>query len=333
MTCGSRWYVVGAVIAADGVSRPAAWSSTDGRRWQSIPVAPHTYYGRLNVLYTAACRGDVLAAVGGRPGGAHGNPRVSSWYTRDDGTLEEVLAGFELFGGPTAVNVGRLGAGPKGWLIVGNRTSGAAVWTSQHPTEFRILEGRPELANDSRGEPWAFDLTPTTDGWLVVGGIVRTGRIDRDPMAWTSTDGSTWRRTSAPATDEYEELQRVTVAGGVPVAVGLRGSTFGAWRDDRGTWRPVARFGSTQGGRGVAAVRSLRVAGRDLLAVTSDGSAHTLWISDLAGRSWQRVNTPVPMPSSVDRSATLTGTDRQLLLLTDDGRTGRGWLADARTGR
>jgi hypothetical protein len=92
--CGSHWYVVGAVIGPDDSTRPAAWTSPDGQRWSSLTFHPRTFYGEQAVLYTAACRDDGFAAVGAKSGGAHGNPRVTTWYQRDDGVMDEVLAAF-----------------------------------------------------------------------------------------------------------------------------------------------------------------------------------------------------------------------------------------------
>ena len=78
--------------------------------------------------------------IGSRSGGAHGNPRVTSWYQRADGALVDMQAPFELYGGPEAVSVRRVVAGPSGWLIAGNRLSGAAVWVSADATDFRIVD-------------------------------------------------------------------------------------------------------------------------------------------------------------------------------------------------
>ena len=45
-----------------------------------MTVAADSYYGVRSVIFTADCRDGRLAAIGGRPGGAHGNPRVSSYH-------------------------------------------------------------------------------------------------------------------------------------------------------------------------------------------------------------------------------------------------------------
>lgn len=329
VACGDRWYVVGAVAGADGETRPAAWTSTDTRAWQSLRLTPKTYYGERNVLHTAACRGGRLVAVGGKNGGAHGNPRVSSWRELADGSLLEVTAPFELYGGPQAVNVGRLASGPSGLLIVGNRMTGAAVWTSSDATRFDIHEGVPELASDARGETWAADAVATPGGWLVVGGLVGAGRTDRDPLVWTSPDGRSWRRVGVPATTEYDELQRVTLSGDTPVAVGPYGRAFGAWRAAAGGWVAAGRFG-VPAATGVPLVRSLApVDGGAVVAAVSDGTRHGLWTSVDQGDGWRPVVAPAEMPAGADRDVAVAGGPGGLLLVIDDGRAGRLWFAAA----
>lgn len=334
VACGDRWYVVGAVTTPEGETRPAAWRSpaawtgSDLGDWQPLRLTPKTYYGERNILYSAACRDGRLAAIGGKSGGAHGNPRVSSWRETADGALVEVTAPFELYGGPQAVNVGRMTSGPTGWLIVGNRMSGAAVWTSADASRFEIQERVPELASDGRGETWASDATATPEGWLVVGGVVGTGRTDRDPLAWTSADGRTWRRVDVPGSDDYEELQRVTLFDGAPVAVGPRGRGFGAWRVSGDAWTEAGRLGPAGAASGVPVVRSLvTTAPADaLVAAVSDGTEHGLWCSTDRGATWRPVAAPAAMPAGAERDVDVTAGPTGLLLLIDDGRTGRAWF-------
>ncbi|PWR05230.1 hypothetical protein DKT68_27980, partial [Micromonospora acroterricola] len=221
--CAGRWFLVGGVADTAGGTRPAAWTSLDGTTWAVVPIRADSFYGRQNVLLSVACRDGRAAVIGAKVGGAHGYPRVSTWRQRADGTLLEVQASFETFGGPKAVNVSRLAAGAPGWLIVGNRSAGAASWVSSpEAAEFALVEGAPELASDGAGVTWAFDAVAVPAGWVAVGGLLPAGRIDRDPAVWSSPDGRSWRRTVLPGGPEYEELQRVTLVGGVPAAVGLR---------------------------------------------------------------------------------------------------------------
>ncbi|WP_141725110.1 hypothetical protein [Micromonospora pallida] len=328
VACADHWYVVGGVGDAAGETRPAAWTSPDGATWTSVPMRPKSYYGQRHVLYSVACRNGQVALLGAKRGGAHANPRTSSWRQLPDGSLTEVTAPFELFGGPRAVNVARLVAGTPGWLITGNRTGGAASWVSADSTRFTIVEGAPELASDGRGETWGFDAVDRDGRWLMVGGLLLTGRTDRDPLAWTSADGVTWQRVPVPATTEYDELQRVVLVDGVPVAVGLRGRAFGTWRadGDGGAWRTTAGFGTARTD-GIPGVRGLTVAGSRLYAATVDGGGHALWVSADGGGSWRSVDPPVAMPGGAERAVALAGSRERLLLVVDDAAAGQVFLA------
>lgn len=323
--CDGIWYVVGAVANAAGDTRPAIWRSDDGQTWRSVTLTPRSFYGEQNVLYSAACKGRQLAALGAKPGGAHGNPRVATWQEMPDGSFDEVrTAATEVYGGPQAINVARMTAGPAGYMMTGNRYSGAAVWFSPDSAEFEIREKAPELASDSRGETWANDVAATPGGWVVVGGILADGRIDRDPIGWVSPDGVTWRRTTAPATDVYEEFQRVVVRDGKVFAFGIHGKTFAAWRLDGDGWTLTAGFGAISG---LGTTRSSAVVDGKLVCVTSDGSAHHLWIS-ADGSSWRDVQGPSTMPSNADALTFAAAFAQRFVLLIDDGRVGRLWVAD-----
>ncbi|HET6533626.1 MAG TPA: hypothetical protein VFH03_23815 [Actinoplanes sp.] len=331
VVCGSDWFVVGAVRDREGATGPAAWqSSGDLSSWVPVRVDAQSYYGRQNVLFTVACRDGRLAAVGAKPGGAHGNPRVSSWLRGDDGVLHEVsAASFELYGGPKAVNVSRMTAGPAGFLITGNRASGAAVWSSADAAEFELSEGTPGLASDPAGITWAADGAGTERGWLVVGGVLPAGRTDRDALGWRSDGDGVWRRVAAAgATAEYEELQRVAVIGGTPVALGVRGPVFGVWRLESDQWRPASAFGSVRPSAW-SGVRAVARAGSWVLAAVGDGSAYGLWASGDDGARWQPADLPAPVPGAAGTALSVTAGPGRVVLCWDDGVTGRIYAAPA----
>ncbi|TDC25268.1 hypothetical protein E1211_31080, partial [Micromonospora sp. 15K316] len=211
--CAGRWYVVGGVADPAGATRPAVWSSADGVTWSVSRLVPSSFYGRRHVLYAAACRDARLAALGTVSGGVHGNPRIGGWVEGADGAVREVAAPFERFGGPRAVSAARLVAGPCGWLIVGSRVDGAAVWASPDGREFTLREGLPELAGDRRGRTAAYDGLATGSGWLVVGAVSPAGGTALAPLAWTSPDGLVWRRAELPAPGGRGQAQRVVSVG------------------------------------------------------------------------------------------------------------------------
>jgi hypothetical protein len=330
-TCGGRWYVVGAVVGADGGTRPAAWASGDGRTWTSMRLAAHSAYGEVAILYTAGCRDGMLATVGAQSGGAHGNPRVTQWRLRPDGTLDEVPAAFELFGGPNAVNVGRIAGGPAGWLIAGNRVGGAAVWVSGGPdaADFRLVERAPVLASDGQFATEATDAAAYRGNWVVVGGGQRPGQRGGDPMAWTSADGLSWRRMVVPATggEQYRILQRVVATGDGLVAAGLDGDRFGAWRLAGSGWQAAGRFGSLATGS-VQQIQGLASAGGRVWAAGCDGRQYALWSSSGGDAPWRPAQLPLALATgSADHVLTVTGAGRTVLLIADDGQRGRAWVA------
>ena len=327
--CAGRWVVVGAVADPAGGTRPAMWSSADGAAWSSVPLRALSYYGHQNVLATVACRDGRLAAVGAKFGGAHGYPRTSNWAQQPDGSLAEVKEPFALFNGSTALNVADMVAGPAGWLVAGNRMSGAAYWTSTAGERFVLHEALPELSSDARGQVFGFAATPVERGWLMVGGIIPAGKGARDPIAWESADGQRWRRLPVPAIDRYDEMQAVAPVPGGAVAVGLRAGAFGSWRYAGSGWSAAATFGATDGPNppGVVTVS----AGPDRLwAVTRAGGRYRLWHADLAAASWREVLAPAAMPAQGDNAVGLTSVADGTILLIDDGRSGRVWISAAR---
>ena len=342
VTCGGKWFVVGAVVnppdpsaqatagaaaaevsAGQEITRPVAWTSDDGRTWTSLTVDATSFYGKQDVLYSAGCRDGHLAVIGDKSGGSHGNPRVSTFY--QDGTrLVEVDAAFTLFGGSEALNVGQLTGGPKGWLIAGNRVSGGAAWISTDARQFQLIEGSPGLASDPGLDTFAAVGLVTDTGWELVGGGQVTGHIDRDPFAWSSDDGTHWRRQALPHDTTYEDLQRVARVGSDVVAVGLHGGTFGAWVQSSGTWRVGGRFGATDA-QGLAAVSSATAVGARVVVASQDGKTCALWVSSDHGASFVPVNLPGRFPAGADSGLAVAGDASQVLLVGDDGVNARLW--------
>ena len=322
--CAGSWYVVGGVFAGDE-SRPAGWSSTDGVSWTSLRLDPEGYWARRAVLSSVACRDGQVAMIGARSGGAHGNPRVSTWYQRAEGAYVDVIAGYTLFGGPQAVSVGKMAAGPAGWLIAGNRTSGAAVWTSTDATEFALNDTDPQLSKDEDFDTSAIHQVHDGTEWTVVGSATTPGRLPRVPMAWTSPDGRDWAREEVPASEEFNDLERVVALDDGLVAVGLRGERYGVWERRKGFWRAGESFGQIDDdGRAAPFVNALTTSGHALLAAVSDASRYGLWASD-AGENWRAVRTPTRPTTAGEHVMSVVAEGDEVLLIADDGEAGRVW--------
>jgi hypothetical protein len=328
--CGEGWWVVGAVFLDDPTetrdTRPAAWFSPDRETWTAVPVATTTYWGRRAILNSIACSRDRIAVVGARSGGAHGNPRVTT-FRLDGDTLVDVPADFVQYGGVTASNVGPIAGGPTGWLIAGNRVSGPAVWSSDDPRDFTRVEGEPGLTDDG-------DLTSLAQGagwsgeeWVLVGAGARSGRhLDQDPLAWTSPDGLTWAPEEMPARAGEQDVHRVALLDdGRLLAVGRDGERFAAWTRDSQGWSDPVGFGAVADEwRGTPYVASLAPTPVGVLATVSTGEHYELWQTD-DGRAWRRVDVPLEPQTAGDHTLMAVAGD-DLLLVADAGDGGHVWV-------
>ena len=283
--CGDRWIAAGTRLGA-----PAAWTSTDGTAWQSLAFVPlpDSFYGPRQVITSVACAGGRVAMVGAVPGGAHGNPRVSTWRL-DHGRMLENAAPFETYGGDQAVDVGPIAAGPDGFGIAGNRTSGAAGWTSPDGRVFTLHDGRAGKGTLAR----AAVVMP--DGrWAVAGGTPIAGSLAERASLWLLP---AWERADPPAAAGFNEIQRVVRDGDDLVAAGARGTSFGTWRWHAAAWTEGPAFGGDPAG-----VRSLAVAGGRVLVAGGGG----LWIDGRAA-------------AGPGRAVAVAGRGTTVLLAADNG--------------
>ncbi|NYE36156.1 hypothetical protein F4692_001260 [Nocardioides cavernae] len=330
--CGDGWWVAGAVFLDRPTetrdTRPALWFSADRTTWESVPVDARTYWGRRAILGSIACSRGRIAVVGARSGGAHGNPRVTT-FRIDHGTLVDVRATFVQYGGVTATNVGPIAGGPEGWLITGNRISGPGVWVTDDPREFTRVEGEPGLTDDGDLEALAQGAGWAGDEWVVVGAGARTGEhVNPDPLAWTSPDGLRWTREEMPGADGAQDVHRVVSSeDGRLVAVGRDRGAFAAWvRDDDG-WAEPVNFGRiAEEWRGAPYVASLALTPAGVLATLSTGDHYELWQSDDA-RAWRRVDVPLEPQTAGDHTLVVAGGD-ELLAVADAGDGGHVWTGE-----
>jgi hypothetical protein len=322
--CGDRWVVVGATADARSDTQPAVWTSADGRRWSTVRLHPgRDYYAAREVLGSVGCRDGRAAVLGAKPGGAHGIPRTATWQQRPDGSLAVVRAPYVRYGGTSNVAVSRLEGGPKGYLIAGTRTSGAAVWTSRTGAAFRLHEDVPGLANTRSTRTQAIDAVPAGGRWVVAGNPTEdNGRVRA--TAWLGTDGK-WSGQLLPGGTTISTAERATTTGAGAAVAGLLDQRFGLWLRHGVGWSLGGSFGERDAEATSAAyVSGLAWTGSLIAATYSDGSQFGLAVGEVGGPD----DGPLPEKVTVrgDHTATVATHGPALLLLTDDGNDGRVWL-------
>lgn len=324
--CDGRWIVVGATADAGGNTRPAVWTSTDAVDWRPVRLHPgHDYYAARAILFSVGCSSGRLAVLGAKSGGAHGNPRTATWRERHDGSLAAVPAAFELFGGPNAVSVSRLTGGPSGYLIVGTRTGGAAVWTSRTGDPFRIHEDAPGLASTEKQRTQGLDAVWWQGAWTVAGIATDvTGRPSA--TTWRGTGEGAWTASRLPGGSTITTAERLALSDDGPLAVGFVDRGFGVWSERDGQWALDSTFGRQDPDATSAAyVSGVAWTGSLLAAAYSDGAAYHLAVGPTGGLD----GVPLPAPVAVrgDSTVTVAAHGQSLLLLTDDGSGAHVWLA------
>ncbi|HET6214726.1 MAG TPA: hypothetical protein VFE14_17805 [Micromonosporaceae bacterium] len=340
--CGGRWYAVGATApgppasaAAGQPTRPAAWTTMDGTAWTPVTLVATRPYGDQGALTSVACRGADVVAISSASGGAHGNPRVSTWRSRPDGAWVQQDAAFELFGGANAGSVDRVVAGPAGWLIVGHRVSpttklrGAAVWRSTDGVAFQLVDDDPALRSAGDTYTTAYDAAPgSTGGWVVVGSA--GSATSPVPAAWTSPDGSTWQRAGVATIGSGAVERAIRYPGWGLLALGrdVGANLAYAWRAADDAPDTLAELGSTCSGRPDPAGDLLAgltladtAAGASAFAAVGTGDRSTVCVSG-NGASWRALRPPAGLAG--DERLRLAGSGRTLLAATPDHL----WIAD-----
>jgi len=280
-----------------------------------VPLRAATSYGQQGAFTSVACRGSDVVALSSASGGVHANPRVSVWRGASHADAAAPAAGgapaaagasgdgwyevpvpFELFGGPLAGSVGRVVAGPAGWLIVGHRVSrttgrpGAAVWLSADGEGFHLVDDAPALRSTDDAVTTAYDAAPRPDGgWLLVGS---SGQPTRPrPAAWTSADGLHWARTHVERS-EVGAVERAVPLHDRLLAVGGEGGAVRSWRVDPARKglngdAVIGRFGAEAE---VSALRTVSTAAGSI--VVAAVGAGLFGITDGTGADWLPIRPP-----------------------------------------
>ncbi|WP_426561090.1 hypothetical protein ACPPVT_13585 [Angustibacter sp. McL0619] len=237
LASGSPLLVAGQVGTGDA-AQPRLWQLT-GNDWLPVPLHPVTYYGARAALVRVAAHGGHLVALGRAVGGAHGNPRFSTWSGPSSGVGETAQA-FELFGGPRAIGLNGLAAGADQDVVVGSWAPGTApagvtVWTGDGAT-YQRRDTEAGLRSSASDQTSASAIAARGPGFVVAGTTTHLGggRITLHATAfWTTARGAPWRRELLPSSGSEggdSSALGVACAAVVCTVAGVDDGRLAIWR-------------------------------------------------------------------------------------------------------
>ena len=167
-----------------------------------MPARYYAFRARWRSVITDGTR---IYAFGGAPGGAHSNPRWTSWQG-DRGGVTEYPQLFETFGGPGAGGVTGMTFVAGRPEIIGSWTSEAAgldivSWTLHGTSWRRGTSTGTALASNERVLNIIRAVGLDDEGTALAGAVSRlgNGEVSLDPAVWRSTREASPVRIDLPS--------------------------------------------------------------------------------------------------------------------------------------
>jgi hypothetical protein len=304
-------------LGADVNQTAAAWTSTDGVTWSSIPSVAATGGKGIARLISG---GAAPVAIGLECTAALQPCVFASVTLTGNGSQWEALqwvAGSPSFGVPTT------GGGGYGFAVNAVATQGntdvMVGWAAsrQGPTPIG-----PAVATSKDGLTWIWRVLAGSQpsgsamsgvaagrhGFIAVG----TGPTVQ-PAVWISADGSTWAEVSSATASTNGELHDVAAGGGIYVTVGRDGTSAAAWISTDGlTWQQAPAGPSLADGY----MTRVTWTGTEFLAVGKNGAGDGAAWTSTDGSSWMRLDvsdvfrgTPIVGGAALGSRLTLFGQD------------------------
>ncbi len=284
---------VGNALDEEGFEHAAAWSSSDGVRWETASML-----GPAGATLVVPWGDGALMTSSEQ---SNGKAKTSYWYGSPANDWEQGINGGNVL---DSVTFAGLVAGGGVLVAWGSDADGPAVWLSQ--------DGAAWERSTLRGE---FDLITTSEvGFLAVG----RNLDDRRPIVAHSTDGHSWEEIPEDLTSVFEGASTAAFAsyeGGMVLAgTDLMRGTAAVWVSDDGkVWHRVPlepEPGTSIEHLGIVADRLVAVGADSARRAAGKGTV-VIWQSQDAV-SWERVPTDDLFADSA--SSTLVNTANSVLL-------------------
>lgn len=209
----------------------AIWTSADGSAWKRARFSGGISRPALQRLLGVTRGGAGWLAVG--DGG--GTPREPLVLTSADGNIWKPADTDPVFEqkGKLHLATHGAGAGPSGYVVVGDDGLSGAIWFSPDLKTWQRGSGagRNDLTAEKNGNRWLRSAAGGDFGFVAVGGMRNPDTPGPGlPAVWTSPDGKKWKlqELKLPSGLSHGWLTHVAVKDNVLVAVGDAAGTSGA---------------------------------------------------------------------------------------------------------
>ncbi|NNG21199.1 hypothetical protein HJ590_16880 [Naumannella sp. ID2617S] len=243
-TAGTEVLVGGQTVAVEQ-TRPRLLSLRDGRV-SEVSLRSATPYGEVAEPVQIAAVGDRIHLLGTARGGAHGNPRWSTW-SGDAGAVVEHEQVFWVFGGHESGTMVALVAGSAGPVVVGSwageRGMDVALWTAgQDGTRWERRESAgTDLASTTTRQYEAHGAAGSGGELVVVAGeqLELDHQLRRRPVVWIwESRGAGVRRIELPA--DEGRADSASCSESACFVAGVTGGRAALWQVWPGSVRAVA---------------------------------------------------------------------------------------------
>ncbi|GAA4358626.1 hypothetical protein GCM10023087_32560 [Microbacterium rhizosphaerae] len=325
MTTTGRTLLAFGSVPHGSARAPAAWTTSDLTHWTRLRTHAVTGYGEVAQFIMGTDAAGRVVAYGQAYGGAHSNPRPTTW-AGDLRRLNEHEQPYTLFGGEDAIGVTAMTSSARRTLISGAWDGphgyGAAVWLTQDGVRWMRIADAAGLASDPGEQTFASGATSTVEGFLLSGSTMRGARTS--PLIWRSADGVRWSRTPLSSTTDAQARAAACAEDGCVVI----GSTVSSaqrlecWRTDPSGAQTAASEGP---GHGLIDVTQVVLTTDRALVVGSIDHEATLWSVGVDCTGWSAV----PMPAKTEDAAA-AAFDGHIVLATTTPQASRLWVRAAR---
>lgn len=294
------------VVAAQAADLPNPRLLTgEGERWREIPIAPVSYYGDRALWVDLVAVGATIHAIAARSGGAHGNPRWSTWRGTLDGVDELPEQPMETFGGWGAGGLAGIAVSDGVPLILGSRAGDEPgldieLWLPDGENWVEQSSAGTALAATGDVQPVPTDLIAAATGLMITGLTQRLsdGEVRVSAAVWTAPGAAgPWLRIDLPAAGDIASAQTAMCDADGCLVLGSGDAGVLAWRVVDGAATPVEL--PALAGNDTGPVTPLRWRGATTL-VLPDGDRTAVLVAD--GDGWRELAGPAgtPVAAAVD---------------------------------